>query len=116
MRVYTLGFVMFLVEWAPLCLEVKHVEVEIWLAATLIVAMHSFVWICNHLVDQTHLDIFNRVSEAAEVAILALADLIRVVVAELSLILITVVKSFDPIVSSLATIIFGTSVSLSEFA
>jgi len=111
MSVYTLCFVMFLVEWAPLCLEVKHVEVKIWLAA-----MHIFVWICNHLVDQTHLDIFNRVSKAAKVAILTLADLVRVEVAELSLVLVTVVKSFDPIVSSFATIVLWTPVSLGKFA
>lgn len=115
MSVYTLRFVMFLVEWAPLSLEVKHVEVEIWLAATIVV-MQSFVWICNHLVDQTHLDIFNRVSETAKVAVLTLADLVRVEVAELSLVLVTVVESFHPIVSSFATIVLWTSISLSEFA
>ena len=30
-RIHTLSLVVLLIEWAPFCLEVKHVEIEVWL-------------------------------------------------------------------------------------
>jgi hypothetical protein len=56
------------------------------------------------------------VGKAAEVAIFALGDLAWVEVAELSLVFLTVVEAFDPVVGSLALVSFGALFSLSELA
>ena len=56
-RINTLGFVVLLIEGAPLCLEVEHVEVTVLL----------------HLMDQSSFKILGAMSERAVVTILTFA-------------------------------------------
>ena len=66
--------------------------------------------------DQTHFNVFNRVSKTAKFSIFALAYLIWIEVAEFGFVLFTVVEPFDPIVSSFAPLLFWALISFSEFA
>lgn len=66
--------------------------------------------------DKTYLDIFHRVGEAAELAVLTLTYLVWVAVAELSLVLFLVVQSLDTIVRPLAPVAFRALLGLSKLA
>ena len=98
-RVHALSLVVVVVKWTPLCLEVEHVEVEVGAGIR-----------GDDLVDESHFDVFDRVGEAAEVAVLALADLVGVEVAKLRFVFLAVVEPFDPVVGPFATVTFRTSI------
>lgn len=82
-RVYTLGFVVFVVEWAPLGLEVKH---------------KKFL-VSRHLVNEGGLDVLVGVCEGAELFVFAPGGRLG---AELGLVLLNVVEPFHFVVDVLA--------------
>ena len=88
MSVVTLSLVMFLVEWAPLSLEVEHVEIGILL----------------HKVDYSCLNISHRVSEGAVLSIVAVCQVLRELGAELGLVLLYVIESLHSVMSELTCI------------
>ena len=119
MRVDALRFVVLLVEGTPLSLEVEHKEVEVQLARRLLALVLGFGGGERRgydLVDKPHFYVFDGVRKAAELTVLALACLVWVEVAELRLVFLAVVQTFDPVVGSLASLSFRTSVGLGEFA
>lgn len=66
--------------------------------------------------DQTHFNVFDRVGKTAEFTIFTLAYLIWIEVAEFGLVFLTVVESFNSIVSSFAPILFWALICLGKFA
>jgi hypothetical protein len=82
MGVHALGLVVILVEWAPLCLVVVHEEVCISL----------------HLVDQAHLQAFRAVGKGAIVAILTLVQVLWILGAVPSFVLLGMVYAFNSVV------------------
>lgn len=103
MRVYTLRLVMLVVVWAPLRLEVEYIEVEV-----------RILW--EQVMDQAHFDVVDRVSEGTILSILALLHLGGVTVAELSFVLVLVVKPLDSVMRAPTFVPFGTLFSVSELA
>lgn len=92
-----------MVVWTPFCFEVENKEVIVLVVR-------------QQVMNQPDFDIFNRMSEGTILLVLAVSNFVRVTMAELSLVLVFVVKPFDSIVSSLTLSRFGTSVSVSELA
>ena len=86
MGIYALSLVVGFDIWAPLGLEVVHVEC-------------SITW---HFMDESRLNVFVRVCERAE--LLVVAD-VALVSAEFGLVLFDVVKSFHPIMGSHARVL-----------
>ena len=98
--IVTLSFVVFLVEGAPLCLEIEHVEVKVFL----------------HEVDDACLDIAHGVSEGAVLAIFAVSKVFGESSAELCLVLLNMVESLNSVVGQFAGIFALTAFSLSVVA
>ena len=66
--------------------------------------------------DESNFDVLDRVCKAAELSILTLCNPVWKVKTELRLILFTVIKALNAIVSSLAPVFFRASISLGKFA
>jgi hypothetical protein len=100
MSIVALSFVMFLVEWAPLSLEIEHVEVCVF----------------KHEVDYSGFYIFKRVSEWTEVTILTGCYMLRKFGAKFGFIFFNVVESFNSVMSQWALILYRTFISFWKFA
>ena len=79
----------FLIKWAPLCLEVVHVKVHVFL----------------HKVNDSRLDVSDGVSERAKLSVLAEVKLFREFCTEFCLVFLLMVESFNPVVSQLARLL-----------
>ena len=93
-RVLALRFVVFSVEWAPLCFEIEHVEVHV---------------LC-HIVNDTRLDVFHGVSKRTEFTVLAVVQVLWKLGAELCFIFFNMVESLNTIMGEFALILFFTSI------
>ena len=80
--IHALSLVVLLVVRAPLCFEVVHVE----------------VWVPLHLLDEPDLQLFGAVSERAIFTVIAFVEMLRILGAELSLVLLWVVHAFYAVV------------------
>lgn len=81
--IVALSFVMFLIEWTPFSLEVEHIEICIFLQK----------------MDDPGLNIFHGMSKGAVFSILTLVDVFGELCAELSLVLLDMVKSLHSVMS-----------------
>lgn len=88
------------IERAPDCLEVEHVEVCILL----------------HLVQQIYGELFLAVCESAHVAKVTRVDIARPLIAELGLVFLGVVEGLDPIVGLRASVTIWTATCLCKLA
>lgn len=80
--IITLCLVVFLVEWAPFSLKVKHVKVKVFF----------------HVVNDSSFNFSLRMSKWTKIAIFAIYQLLRKFSAEFGLILFNVIQSFNSIV------------------
>lgn len=81
MGIVTLSFVMFFIEGTPFSLKVEHVKISVSL----------------HKMNYSSLYVFRRVSERAELSVIAFMQFFREFCTELSLILFFMVKTFHSI-------------------
>lgn len=88
---------------APFSFEIEQIEIEIGMLR-------------KQVVDKPHLDVVDRVSEGAVLSVFALMNFTRVTVAELSLVLVLVVKAFYSVMRPSALIPLGTFFGVRELA
>jgi len=103
MRIYTLCLIMFMIIRAPF--SFKPINVELDYLPPLFDQPH-----------QPHLYLLYRVRKRAILPVLAIRNLIRIKMTELSLILVLVIKAFDTVMRSTAFITFGAFLGVGEFA
>lgn len=103
MRVDTLGFIVFMIIWAPFSFEIKDIEVEVLVLR-------------KKMVNKSYLDIFYRVSKGTIISILTLLDFIRKEMTEFGFVLVFMIKPFNTVMSSSALVLFRAFFSLRKFA
>ncbi len=81
MCIITLSLIMFLIEWTPLCLEVKHVKVKVF----------------QHEMNNPRLDVSLRVGKGTVLSIVTLQDEVGELSAILRLVFLNVVQPLDPV-------------------
>ena len=102
-RVYTLGFVVFVVVRAPFGFEKEDVKVEIRIGR-------------QQIMDKTHFDVFYGMGERTIISVLTGSYFVWIAVAEFSFILIFVIQSLNPVMRPATLISLGTLFSVSELA
>ena len=100
-RIYTLGLVVFMVVRTPFCFEEEYIEVKILIS-----------W--QKMMDESHLNIFDRVCKGAVFTIFTLLNFGRKLMTKLGFVLVFVIQALDSVVGPPALVLLRTFLRLSK--